>query len=216
VGEQQRVEILKMLYRGVKILIMDEPTAVLTPPEVHELFQTLRTMTKQGQSIVFISHKLAEVLEIADRLTVMRDGRVTAAGHDPMTVNRNQLARLMVGRDITFKFDKKTMPHGDAVLDIRNLCAENDKGLHALRDVSLQVSAGEIVGIAGVAGNGQSELAQVITGLRLATQGEVRVHGVELSRSDALRAIETGVAHVPEDRTGIGTARTWACSRISS
>lgn len=206
VGEQQRVEILKMLYRGVKILIMDEPTAVLTPPEVRELFQTLRRMVKQGQSIVFISHKLSEVLEIADRLTVMRDGRVTAAGLDPKSVNRNELARLMVGRDISFKFDKKPMPPSQVILDIRELCAENDKGLPALRDVSLQVSAGEIVGIAGVAGNGQSELAQVITGLRVATRGRVHVHGVELSHSNALRAIETGVAHVPEDRTGIGTA----------
>ncbi len=206
VGEQQRVEILKMLYRGVRVLIMDEPTAVLTPLEVRDLFQTLRTMASQGQSIVFISHKLDEVLTIADRITVMQDGRVTAAGLDPKTVNKGALARLMVGRDITFKLDKKAMPPGAAVLDIHNLRAENDKGLPALRGVSLQVCSGEIVGIAGVAGNGQSELAQVITGLRACTGGTIRVNGTDLNSASALRAIETGVAHVPEDRAGMGTA----------
>lgn len=206
VGEQQRVEILKMLYRGVRVLIMDEPTSVLTPLEVRDLFQTLRTMATQGQSIVFISHKLDEVLTIADRITVMQDGHVTAAGLDPKTANKGALARLMVGRDITFKLDKKPMLPGAVVLDIRSLRAENDRGLPALRDVSLQVCSGEIVGIAGVAGNGQSELAQAITGLRACTGGTIRVNGTDLNSASPLRAIETGVAHVPEDRAGMGTA----------
>jgi len=205
VGEQQRVEILKMLYRGVQVLIMDEPTAVLTPIEVHELFETVRSMAQSGQSLVFISHKLDEALTIADRITVMRDGRVTAAGVDPKSVTKRELAHLMVGRDITFKLDKEPCQPGAAVLEIKDLRAVSDKGLPALRGVSLQVCAGEIVGIAGVAGNGQSELAQVITGLRASTGGSVRVNSTELKAS-ALKAIETGVSHVPEDRAGMGSA----------
>ncbi len=208
VGEQQRVEILKMLYRGVKILIMDEPTAVLTPQEVHELFGTLRSMTAAGRSIVFISHKLDEPLEIADRITVMQRGRVTAAGLDPKTITKPELARLMVGREILFRIDKKAVEPGEVVLEIENLRAMNDKGVEALRGISLQVRAGEILGIAGVAGNGQSELAQIITGLRTCTTGHIRVHGEELSNKNALRAIETGVAHIPEDRSGVGSAAT--------
>ncbi|MBI3536312.1 MAG: ABC transporter ATP-binding protein [Chloroflexi bacterium] len=206
VGEQQRVEILKMLYRGVQVLILDEPTAVLTPLEVRDLFQTLRAMARQGRSLVFISHKLDEVLEIADRLTVMQDGRVTAAGLDPKSVNKNQLARLMVGREIIFQLAKAPAQIGAMVLDVQAARADNDKNLPALRDVSLQVHAGEILGIAGVAGNGQSELAHVITGLRALTRGKIFVNGVALNQANALRAIETGVAHIPEDRTGMGTA----------
>lgn len=206
VGEQQRVEVLKMLYRGVQVLIMDEPTAVLTPPEVHELFHTLRSMAKQGRSIVFISHKLGEVLEIADRITVMQDGRVTAAGLLPGTVSKGELARLMVGRDIVFKFEKTKKVGNSPVLEIHDLHADNDKGLPALRGLSLTVNSGEILGIAGVAGNGQSELARVITGLRECTGGTVRVNGEELGKATPLKAIETGVAHVPEDRSGMGSA----------
>jgi simple sugar transport system ATP-binding protein len=206
VGEQQRVEILKMLYRGVNILIMDEPTAVLTPLEVHELFHTLRSMAKQGRSIVFISHKLGEVLDIADRITVMQDGRVTAAGLQPGQVSKAELARLMVGRDIIFKFDKAKREEGAPVLEISDLHADNEKGLPALRGIGLTVKSGEILGIAGVAGNGQSELARVITGLRECTEGSVRVNGKELGKASPLKAIETGVAHVPEDRSGMGSA----------
>ncbi len=206
VGEQQRVEILKMLYRGVKVLIMDEPTAVLTPNEVHELFTTLRSMTAAGRSIVFISHKLDEPLAIADRITVMQKGRITAAGLDPKAITKPELARLMVGREIMFHLDKKKMPPGETVLELEDLHAINDKGVEALCGVSLQVHAGEIVGIAGVAGNGQSELAQVITGLRKCTTGHIRVHNQELSNKNALTAIETGVAHIPEDRAEMGSA----------
>ena len=175
VGEQQRVEILKMLYRGARILIMDEPTAVLAPQEADELFATLRSMTAEGRSVVFISHKLGEVLAIADRVTVMRRGKVTAAGLPTAGATKADLARLMVGRSVL------EIARPDAVRRRARSswrCAAsrptNDRGLPALRDVSLDVRAGEIVGIAAVAGNGQSELAEVITGLRPCTRRDRR------------------------------------------
>ncbi|MFI5291710.1 MAG: ABC transporter ATP-binding protein, partial [Candidatus Limnocylindrales bacterium] len=163
VGEQQRVEIIKVLYRGARVLIMDEPTAVLAPQEIDELFRTLRTMTAAGRSIVFISHKLAEVLAIADRVTVMRRGKVTAAGIPAAGATKADLARLMVGREVLEIIERTPFTPGGVVLSVRELAAQNDKALPALRGVSFDVRAGEILGIAGVAGNGQSELAQVIT-----------------------------------------------------
>ncbi|RPJ51507.1 MAG: ATP-binding cassette domain-containing protein, partial [Chloroflexi bacterium] len=166
VGEQQRVEILKMLYRGAEILIMDEPTAVLAPTEIGTLFQTLRAMVAGGKSIIFISHKLNEITGIADRVTVLRRGRVTAAGVSARGVTRANLARLMVGREVIFFHEKKAVQPGKTVLSVRGVHAENDKGLPALRGLSLDIRQGEIVGLAGVAGNGQRELADVITGLR--------------------------------------------------
>jgi simple sugar transport system ATP-binding protein len=213
VGEQQRVEILKMLYRGANVLIMDEPTAVLAPQEIEELFRTLRSMAAEGKSIVFISHKLDEVLAIADRITVLRKGQVSAAGLAAKQVGKGELARLMVGREVLFRLEKAACQPGEVVLQVESLFADNDKGLPALRGVSLQVRAGEIVGLAGVAGNGQAELAEVITGLRPPTAGSVRVHGELLvgegTRSAALgvrRILDAGVSHVPEDRTHVGTA----------
>ena len=176
VGEQQRVEILKMLYRGARVLIMDEPTAVLAPQEVDDLFRTLRSMTGDGHSIVFISHKLQEVLAIADRVTVMRRGKVTAAGRPTAGATRADLARLMVGREVLENLDRTTFAPGPVVLSLRDIYADNDKGLPALRGASLDVRAGEILGIAAVAGNGQSELAQVVTGLRTWT-GRVEING---------------------------------------
>jgi simple sugar transport system ATP-binding protein len=205
VGEQQRVEILKMLYRGAKILIMDEPTAVLAPQETEELFKTLRGMTKRGESIVFISHKLDEVLAIADRITVLRRGKVTAAGTPAAGKTKRDLARLMVGREVLESIEKMPVAPGPVVLELEGVSAENDKGLPALRDVAMQVRAGEIVGLAGVAGNGQSELAQVVTGLRPCT-GLITVHGRDVANRPAIEAIESGVAHVPEDRNGTGSA----------
>jgi len=205
VGEQQRVEILKMLYRGAKILIMDEPTAVLAPQETEELFRTLRGMTARGESIVFISHKLDEVLAIADRITVLRRGRVTAAGTPAAGKTKPDLARLMVGREILEFIEKVPATPGPVVLELEGVRAENDKGLPALRDVALQVRAGEIVGLAGVAGNGQSELAEVVTGLRHCT-GRITVNGRDVANRPAIEAIESGVAHVPEDRNGTGSA----------
>jgi general nucleoside transport system ATP-binding protein len=205
VGEQQRVEILKMLYRGARILIMDEPTAVLAPQEADELFATLRSMTAEGRSVVFISHKLGEVLAIADRITVMRRGRVTASGVPAAGATKADLARLMVGRSVLEVLDRTPFEPGEVVLSVRGVTADNDRGLPALRDVTLDVRAGEIVGIAAVAGNGQSELAEVVTGLR-PVHGEVLIGGQSVSNKSPSAALRRGVAHVPEDRTSVGSA----------
>jgi general nucleoside transport system ATP-binding protein len=206
VGEQQRVEILKTLYRGAEILIMDEPTAVLAPLEIEGLFKTLRSMVAQGKSIVFISHKLQEVMAIADRVTVLRKGRVTASGVDTPSSTRQELARLMVGREVLFHLEKTPQKPGEVVLEIADVYAENDKGLPALRGVSMHVHQGEIVGLAGVAGNGQRELAQLITGLRSCNQGKITLKGLEISNRSATVGIRYGVSHIPEDRTHVGTA----------
>ena len=206
VGEQQRVELLKMLYRGANVLIMDEPTAVLAPQEIEGLFQILRSMIAQGKSVIFISHKLQEVTAIADRVTVLRRGRVTASGVPTKGTTRQELARLMVGREVVFFVDKKPKEPGGVILDVRDVHAENDKGLPALRGLSLNVRAGEIVGVAGVAGNGQSELSQVITGLRKCLGGEVILNGDKVSNRDTLFGIQHGMSYVPEDRTHVGSA----------
>ena len=206
VGEQQRVEILKMLYRGAEVLIMDEPTAVLAPQEIEGLFRTLRSMIAEGKSVIFISHKLQEVTAIADRVTVLRRGVATASAVPAKGVTRQELARLMVGREVIFQMEKKSVKAGGIVLDVKDLHAENDKGLPALRGFSINVRAGEIVGVAGVAGNGQSELSQVISGLRKCQRGEVLLNGAPISRHDTLFGIQHGVAYVPEDRTQVGTA----------
>ncbi|RPJ21901.1 MAG: ABC transporter ATP-binding protein [Chloroflexi bacterium] len=206
VGEQQRVELLKMIYRGANVLIMDEPTAVLAPTEIDGLFNTLRSMIAQGKSVIFISHKLQEVTAIADRVTVLRRGKLTAAGVPTKGVTRQELARLMVGREVVFFVDKKPKQPGDTILDVKDVHGENDKGLPALRGVSLNVRAGEIVGLAGVAGNGQNELSQVITGLRKCKQGEVTLNGDKVSNRDILYGIQHGMAYVPEDRTHVGSA----------
>jgi len=206
VGEQQRVEILKMLYRGADVLIMDEPTAVLAPQEIKDLFKTLRTMVADGKSIIFISHKLQEVMAISDRTTVLRRGKVTAAGLDTRRITRQELARQMVGREVIFHVDKKPQEPGEVVLEVIDVCAENDKGLPSLNGVSLKVRAGEIVGVAGVAGNGQRELAQVITGMRKSISGKITLNGEPINNRSARFGIQRGVAHVPEDRTHVGTA----------
>ncbi len=206
VGEQQRVEILKMLYRGAEVLIMDEPTAVLAPQEIDGLFETLRAMTAKGKSIIFISHKLGEVTAIADRVTVLRRGKVTAPGFEIGNTTRQELAQLMVGREVVFHLDRKEQPPGDVVLSVEDVHCLNDKGLPALRGVSLNVRAGEIVGLAGVAGNGQRELAQVISGLRKPTQGKVVLNGVEINNLSVRKRIRRGLGYIPEDRTHVGTA----------
>ncbi len=206
VGEQQRVEILKMLYRGARILILDEPTAVLAPQEAAELFRTLRSMVADGAAVVFISHKLGEVGQIADRVTVMRRGKVTAAGIRAAETTSAGLARLMVGREVIETIERAPFAPGPVVLAMRDVEAESDRGLPALRGVSLDVRAGEILGVAGVAGNGQSELAQVLTGLRACSAGSVTVNGVEVGNKTPRDAIVQHVAHVPEDRTGVGSA----------
>jgi len=206
VGEQQRVEILKTLYRGANVLIFDEPTAVLAPQEINDLIGTMRALVAQGKSIIFISHKLHEVEAVADRITVLRKGRVTAEGLPMAGRTRRELAQLMVGRDVVFTLEKEPHTPGEVVLQVRDLKATNNKGAPALRGLSLEVRAGEILGIAGVAGNGQSELAECITGLRVCDAGAITVSGIDLTNQPPLAAILAGVAHIPEDRTRVGSS----------
>jgi simple sugar transport system ATP-binding protein len=205
VGEQQRIEILKMLVRGARVLILDEPTAVLAPQETEDLFRTLRQMTARGESIVFISHKLDEVLSIADRITVMRRGTVTASGIPATGVTTRELARLMVGREVLGSVEREPMAPGAVVLALEGVGAMGDRGVPALQDVDLEVRASEIMGVAGIAGNGQTELAEVITGLRTCT-GRVIVGGRDMANLPPISAINAGVSHVPEDRRGTGSA----------
>ena len=205
VGEQQRVEILKILYRGADILIMDEPTAVLAPQEADELMDTLKEMAAQGKAIAFISHKLAEVKQVADKLTVLRRGRATAERVDLQEYTRESLASLMVGREVIFNLHKCEQEPGREILRLEAVCALNNKNLPALRDVDLSLHEGEILGIAGVAGNGQSELVEVITGLRECS-GNVWLEGKNIANKPPSFSISQGLAHIPEDRIGVGTA----------
>ncbi len=199
VGQQQRVEILRVLHRGADILILDEPTAVLTAQEIAELFKVLRALTAEGVSVIFITHKLREVLEIADRVTVLRRGKKidTVSGEGATEAS---LAKLMVGRDVLFRVEKEAAQAGEPLLEVSDLEAEDDRGLPALRGLSLRVRAGEIVGVAGVDGNGQSELIEAITGLRVPTAGQIRVGDREITGAGVRDALGAGVGHIAEDR----------------
>lgn len=203
VGEQQRVEILRLLHRGAQILVFDEPTAVLTPQESEGLVSTLRNMAEQGFCIIFISHKLDEVLAVADRITVMRKGRVIATV-DAAETDKHTLARLMVGREVFLDIERQTAQTGETVLELRELSAKGDRALPALQGVDLAVRSGEILGIAGVAGNGQRELAEVVAGMRPSTGGQLLVGGKDVTGCSPRDMVEAGVAHIPEDRTGTG------------
>jgi len=198
-GEQQRVEIIKALYHGADILILDEPTSVLTPQETKELFKIIRRMGDEGKGIIFITHKLDEVFEVADRVTVMRRGRVVGTLKASETT-KEELARMMVGREVLFRLEKERVERGKPVLEVENLHALNDRGLPAVRGVSFRVHEGEIFGIAGVAGNGQRELAEVIVGLRRATAGRVVIDGVDVTNRSPRFIASRGVAHIPEER----------------
>ncbi|MFN8224574.1 MAG: ABC transporter ATP-binding protein [Gaiellales bacterium] len=206
VGEQQRVEILKALYRDARVLILDEPTAVLTPQEAEALFGTLRAMAAEGRTVIFISHKLHEVMAVADRVTVLRAGRSIATVATADT-SREALAALMVGRAVEVA---KRVEHGreagPVCLELTGVTAHGDRGVDALREVSLGVRQGEIYAIAGVAGNGQRELAEVVTGMRPLAEGVLVVDGVPLHGGDPRAAIRAGIAHVPEDRLHTGVA----------
>jgi simple sugar transport system ATP-binding protein len=199
VGQQQRVEILKALYRGAEILILDEPTAVLTPQEAEELFEIIGSLREQGKSVIFISHKLKEVLEVADRITVLRRGKkVETLPREGAT--EEGLARLMVGREVLLRVDKKPAAPGKPLLEVEELRVLDDRGLEAVRGISFQVREGEIVGLAGVDGNGQSELVEALSGLRRPTAGRILVGGLESTRAHAKTVIDLGVGHIPEDR----------------
>jgi ABC-type uncharacterized transport system ATPase subunit len=199
VGQQQRVEIMKALYRNADIVILDEPTAVLTPQEAQELFEILRTLTREGISIIFITHKLNEVLEIADRITVLRRGKkVETIPREGAT--EDGLARAMVGREVLLRVEKTPANPGDVLLRVEDLHVRDDRGLEAVRGVAFDVRAGEIVGIAGVDGNGQSELIDALTGLRSVASGSITVHGDDLTRATAREALDAGIGHIPEDR----------------
>ncbi|NPV79391.1 MAG: ABC transporter ATP-binding protein [Firmicutes bacterium] len=203
VGMQQRTEILKALYRGAEVLILDEPTAVLTPQEVDELMETMRSLARQGKSIIFITHKLTEVMAIADRVTIVRRGKVVGTLEKHKT-NVNELATLMVGRDVSLGVQKKEQEPGRVLLDVHNLTALNNRRLPALKRVSFSLRAGEILGIAGVEGNGQTELVEVITGLRQATSGHIFLDGKEVTNLPPSKIIASGMAHIPEDRVRRG------------
>jgi simple sugar transport system ATP-binding protein len=199
VGMQQRVEILKALYRGAEILILDEPTAVLTPQEAEELFAILRSLQAEGKSIIFISHKLGEVLAIADRITVLRRGKtIETVPREGAT--EEGLARLMVGREVLLRVEKTPVQPGEPLLVVEDLRVHDERGLEAVRGISLNVRAGEIVGIAGVDGNGQTELVEAITGLRQVDSGRIVADDRDVTNEGSRESIEAGVGHIPEDR----------------
>lgn len=209
-GEQQRVEILRVLTRQARVLILDEPTAVLTPAEARELFKALRAFVARGNAVIFISHKLDEVLEISDRITVLRNGRKVAT-EASKNCSQTMLAKLMVGHEIVLNDLRKKGPKAapisnDPVLSLRSVSARDDLGNIALNEVSLDVHAGEILGIAGVAGNGQKELSQVLTGMRPSTAGRISVGGQDFSAASAAAFSDFGVGHIPEDRLHSGLA----------
>ncbi len=208
VGQQQRVEILKTLYRGARILILDEPTAVLTPQEVAEMFAILRGLRDQGKTIIIITHKLAEVLALSDNITVMRDGRVV--GNLPTSeATAEGLARLMVGREVLLRVKKDEAKPRDAVLSVRGLTLLGVEGNPILDDVSFEVRGGETLGIAGVEGNGQTELIEILAGLRKATDGEVLLEGKGIDELDPRQRKLRGIAHIPEDRHRRGLLLTF-------
>ncbi|PEL75831.1 ABC transporter ATP-binding protein [Bacillus wiedmannii] len=199
VGMQQRVEILKTLYRGAEILIFDEPTAVLTPQEIHELIQIMKKLVQEGKSIVLITHKLKEIMEVCDRCTIIRKGKGIGTV-DVAEMNEHKLAELMVGRQVNFKTEKIEAKPKEEVLSVSNIVVHDARQLPAVKGLDLTVRAGEIVGIAGIDGNGQSELIEAITGLRKVESGSIAIKGKEITNWPVRRITEEGIGHIPEDR----------------
>ena len=203
VGMQQRVEILKTLYRGAEVLIFDEPTAVLTPQEIDELINIMHGLVKEGKSIILITHKLEEIKAVADRCTVIRRGKGIGTVN-VADVSSQQLADMMVGREVSFKTDKKAANPQEVVLSVENIVVKENRGIEAVKNLSLEVRAGEILGIAGIDGNGQSELIQALTGLRKVESGHIYLGGDEITNLRPRKITEAGVGHVPEDRHKYG------------
>lgn len=199
VGVQQRVEIIKLLYREADILILDEPTAVLTPQEADELFKIMRSLTEQGKSIIFITHKLREVLDVADRITVLRGGKIVGTT-TPEEADKNKLAEMMVGRAVQLGVDKEPAKPKDVILEVKHLIVANDRNQVAVDEISFDVRGGEIFGVAGVQGNGQTELVEAVTGLREVVDGAIHFLGEDIANAKPRTITELGAAHVPEDR----------------
>ncbi|MBA4379444.1 MAG: heme ABC transporter ATP-binding protein [Anaerolinea sp.] len=209
VGIQQRVEIVKALYRSAEILILDEPTAVLTPQEAEELFRIMRELTQRGVSIIFITHKLKEVLAVADRITVMRDGKVVGTVK-PKETSEAKLAAMMVGREVILKVEKKAAKPQEAALRVDGLKVRDFRGLEVVRDISFEIRGGEILGVAGVQGNGQTELIEALTGLRSVAGGKMLFAGKNVTGYSPRALTETGMAHIPEDRQRHGLVLPYA------
>jgi simple sugar transport system ATP-binding protein len=209
VGEQQRVELVKALFREADILILDEPTAVLTPGEVDEFFAVVHSLVEQGKSIIFITHKLREVLAVADRITVLRNGRVAGTA-DPATATQQSLANLMVGREVVFRIEKGEAVPGDTVLRVHGMSVEDDRGVETVDQLSIDVRSGEIFGIAGVEGNGQRELVEAITGMRSKVGGKVEILGHDATRMSPRKITDLGTGHIPENRTKHGLVAAYS------
>ena len=207
VGQKQRVEILKVLYRGAKLIIMDEPTAVLTPQETDELFISIKALVAEGHTIIFITHKLREVMEISDRITVLRAGQSIATLVTAET-NQEEISQLMVGREVLFKVEKRPAQPKETILQVSNLAALDDKGQEALKGISLHIRAGEVLGIAGVEGNGQTELVETLTGLRAIKSGSIDYCGQSLVGIPAVKIRNMQIGHIPEDRQTSGACLT--------
>lgn len=212
VGEQQRVEIVKALYRGADLLILDEPTAVLTPQEVDEFFKILHKMAQDGHSLIFISHKLHEVIELCNRVTVLRDGKSVGHRDNMRNCTKTELAEMMVGRPVVLQYDRTAPKYGDVVMDVKNLWTKNDRGFDALKGVSLEIRAGEIMGLAGVSGNGQRELAECMAGLRKVDQGTINLCGKDITNASPYDRNKAGQSYIPEERNKEGIVRDFCIS----
>jgi ABC-type uncharacterized transport system ATPase subunit len=208
VGLQQQVEIIKALYRGAEILILDEPTGVLTPKEIVDLFSTLRELAKSGLSIIFISHKLDEVMAISDRATVLRDGKLVRTLNTKLS-DQHELARCMVGRDVIFRVERTASTYGQSILDVQKLCVNSGSKASTLKDISFSLHSGEIMGVAGIDGNGQSELVQAITGLCRIDGGQISFLGENITNLESRVIERMGMALIPEDRKQVGIVRNY-------